>query len=208
MTDTVARAFLRFIASERRANRLPALQAPPGEGEVAHPVFVDAGRASELLRVAARRAAGLFRPRGGAEVVWVDGNRELAVGLLELRLELDDGLLRVVIPVRCDQIGNAFVEVALAVGAPDHPAGLFASTLRRPSGPPLVVAAWGEALVAFAWQCVLGMVSGIAGATGKDDRGNILIPVGLTASKRGLEIVPMARHRFAGSSGLSTSIRK
>jgi len=49
------------------------------------------------------------------------------------------------------------------------------------------------------------MISGIAGATGKDARGNILVPVELTASDKGLQIVPMARHRFAGSSGLRTT---
>ena len=30
-----------------------------------------------------------------------------------------------------------------------------------------VAETWGDALVAFAWQCVLGLVTGIAGATGK-----------------------------------------
>lgn len=202
MSDSVAPAFVRFVSEERRTKRLPTMDAPPAEGEVAHPVVVERGKASELLRVAALRAAGLFRPTQRTEVVWVDGDRELAIGLAELRLELDDGLLRVQIPVRCDQTGPTRVEVPFAVGAPNDPAGLFASTFRRPIGPPLVVDAWGEALVAFAWSCVLGMITGLAGATGKDRRGNVLVPVELTVSRRTIEIVPMARHRFAGSSGL------
>jgi len=49
---------------------------------------------------------------------------------------------------------------------------------------------------------VLGIASGIAAATGKDARGNLLVPVELVAGPRGVGIVPMARHRFAGSSGL------
>jgi hypothetical protein len=177
-------------------------------GEVTHPVIVEGAQASELLRVAARRAAGLFRPTRRTEVVWVHGDSELAVSLTDLQLKMANGLLVVMIPVRCDQTGAAMVEVFFAVGSPDQPAGLFASTLRRPKGPPLIIGVWGDALVAFAWQCVLGMVSGIAGATGKDDRGNILVPVGVAAAEGGLEIVPMARHRFAGSSGLRPTIRK
>jgi hypothetical protein len=46
-------------------------------------------------------------------------------------------------------------------------------------------------------------VTGIAGAPGKDKRGSLLVPVELSVSPRGIEIVPMARHRFAGSSPLT-----
>jgi len=88
------------------------------------------------------------------------------------------------------------------VGSAKEPSGLYASTYRRPNGPALIVDTWGEALVAFAWQCVLGMVSGIAGAVGKDTRGNVLVPAELIAANGAMRIVPMARHRFAGSSGL------
>jgi len=108
----------------------------------------------------------------------------------------------VTIPVRCDQTGSAKVAVVFAVGSARQPAGLYASTFRRPNGPALIISAWGDALVAFAWQCVIGLVSGIAGATGKDSRGNVLVPAELTASEKGLKILPMARHRFSGSSGL------
>jgi hypothetical protein len=206
MTDGVAPEFTRFVAAERRANRLPAAPKPMAEGEVFKPVFVENKQATELLRVAARRASGLFRPSKRTEVVWVEGDSELAVSLTELQVKLADGLIRVTIPVRCDQTGSALVEVVLAVGSPDQPSGLYASTYRRPNGPALIVDTWGEALVAFAWQCVLGMVSGIAGALGKDTRGNVLVPVELAASRRGLQIVPMARHRFAGSSGLRSKV--
>lgn len=205
MADSVVPEFARFIREERRASRLPAARGQLAEGDVLPPVFVESGRATEFLRVAARRAAGLFRPSNHTEVVWVQGESELAVSLVELTMRVSDGLISVLIPVRCDQTGGVMVEVAFAVGSPNAPAGLYASTYRRPNGPPLIVETWGEALVAFAWQCVLGMISGIAGATGKDARGNILVPIELTASDKGLQIVPMARHRFAGSSGLRTT---
>jgi hypothetical protein len=200
--------FERFVVAERKAKRVPAARAVMTSGEVVSPVRLDERKASALLRVAAKRAVGLVRPTKHTEVVWVDGNSELVVSLVDLQLKVADGLLRVRVPVRCDQAKAAVVDVVFAVGAPGNPAGLFASTYRRPTGPAAVVDAWGEALVAFAWQCVLGLVSGVAGAIGKDDRGNVLVPVELTASARGIEIVPMARHRFAGSSGLKAPISK
>jgi hypothetical protein len=203
MTDVVAPEFARFVSAERRARRLAAAPGPMAAGEITHPVFVEAGQASELFRVAARRAAGLFRPTRRSVVVWVNGDSELAVNLTDLHVKLADGLIRVMMPVSCDQTGDALVEVVLAVGSPDQPRGLYASTFRRPNGPAPIVGAWSEALVAFAWECVLGLVSGVAGATGKDDRGNVLVPVELSASRRGIQIVPMARHRFGGASGLA-----
>lgn len=202
MPESVAPAFERFVANERRAQRLAQPPQALVEGELWHPVTIDAERATELLRVAALRASGIFRASTRKEVVWVDGDRELAVSIGELHVVLDDGLLRVLIPVRCDQTGATRIEVAFAVGSPKAPTGLFASTFRRPSGPALIVSAWGEALVAFAWQCLLGLVTGLAGAVGKDARGNVLVPVELTVSKGAFQVLPMARHRFSGVSGL------
>ena len=203
MADTVAPEFVRFIAAERKAQRLAQL---PGrgldEGQVFEPVFVELGQATELLRVAARRGAGFFRPTQRTEVVWVDGDKELAVGIAGVDIKMTDGLVGIFIPVRCDQTGPATIQVAFAVGSANKPGGVFAAAHRRPYGPELIVSVWGEALVAFAWQCLLGLVSQVAGATGKDARGNVLVPVEFMADAKGLHIVPMARHRFSGSSGL------
>jgi hypothetical protein len=208
MADTVAPEYILFVEEERRAQRLPAPAEALADGEVERPVFIANGQATELLRVAAKRAAGFFHPTKRTEVVWVQGESELAVSLVGLDVRAADGLIRVRIPVRCDQAGEAVVEVVFAVGSATEPSGLFASTHRRPNGPPLVVEVWGEALVAYAWQCVLGMITGIAGAIGKDARGNVLVPVELLANAKGFQIVPMARHRFAGSSGLLTTSTK
>jgi hypothetical protein len=208
MAETIAPEYARFVAAERRAQRLPAVIRPLAEGEVFKPVIVDARKAPELLRVAARRAAGFFRPTQRREVVWVEGENELAVVFEEVDVKLGAGLVRVTIPVRCDQTGAAKVVVLFATGTREQPAGLYAAASRRPQGPEVVVETWGEALVAFAWQCVLGLVSGIAAATGKDERGNLLVPVELNVSARAIEIVPMARHRFAGSSTLKTPLQK
>lgn len=208
MAETVAPEFARFVESERRAKRLPQATRKMAEGEVFEPVFIEAGRSIELMRVASRRAAGFFRPTQRSEVVWVEGENELAVGIAGVDVKLGDGLIRVLIPVRCDQSGAASVEVLFATGSPTEPAGLYAATARRPNGPEIVIAAWGDALVAFAWQCVLDLVTGIAAATGKDARGNLLVPVELAVSAHGIQILPMARHRFAGSSTLKSTVKR
>jgi hypothetical protein len=205
MADTVDPAFARFVADERRAKRLPQAPRAMAEGDVFKPVSIEAGQAVALVRVAARRAAGFFRETRHTEVVWVEGGSELAVGFAAVDVKLSNGLVRLSIPVRCDQAGRAKVEVLFAVGSPDEPAGLYAATSRRPNGPEVIVAAWGEALVAFAWQCMLGLVTGISAATGKDQRGNLLVPVELAVTPRGIQIVPMARFRFAGSSALKST---
>lgn len=202
MAETIAPEYEKFIDAERKARRLPAEPERLATGDTSHPIFIERKQAAELLRVAARRASGLFHATRRTEVVWVAGDSELAVIFNEIAIDFDDGMVRVAIPVRCDQTGDAKVEVFFSIGSEKQPAGLYASTFSRPNGPEVIIGVWGEALVAYAWQCVLGLVSGIAGAMGKDQRGNVLVPVEMTASRRGLQIVPMARHRFAGSSGL------
>jgi hypothetical protein len=207
MAETIAPEFVRFIQAERRAKRLAAAPQPLAEGEVSQPVFIGAGQATELVRVAARHAAGFFRSTKRTEVVWVEGENELAIVFNEVTVKLSTGLIRVFIPVRCDQTGSVAVEVVFAVGSPQVPTGLYAAASRRPNGPEVVVATWGEALVAFAWHCVLGLITGVTSATGKDQRGNRLVPVEFLVTADGIEIVPMARYRFAGSSTLKTTTK-
>jgi len=204
MSGAVPPEYERFVTAARRSDQLPPAPGRLTDGQIADGMFVPTKQAVELLRVAARRAAGFFRPTKRTEVVWVEGDNELAVGIADVSMTTRDGLVVIALPVRCDQVGSVTVEVHLAVGGDDRPAGLYASTFRTPVGPKLVVDTWGEALVAFAWQCLLGLVSGLAGAVGKDARGNVLVPVEMSASRAGIRIVPMARHRFAGSSGLLT----
>lgn len=206
MADTIAPEYQRLVDATRRARSLRGPARAMAPGEVGDGIALSGKQMHEMLRVAARRAVGLYRPTRRTEVVWVEGESELAVSLIDLKVRLADGLITIVLPVRCDQTGSATVEVAFACGAPGAPAGLYAAAMRRPRGPELIVANWGDALVAYAWQCLLGLVSGIAGATGKDARGNVMVPVEMTATRRGLEIVPMARHRFHGSSGLKATV--
>ncbi len=207
ISDSVAPEFQRYVSAERKAKRLAAATPPMSPGEVTEPLFVNPKIASELLTVAAKRAVGLFGPTQRKEAVWVNGDSQLAVSLDRIRLDTGHGLIHVTIPVRCDQTGAVEVEVLFAVGSGEQPAGMFASTHRQPRGPAAIVDTWGEALVAHAWQCVLGMISGVAGAVGRDDRGNVLVPAELVASPDGLRILPMARHRFSGSTALTSKRR-
>jgi hypothetical protein len=204
VADEVPVAFERFVEGERRAERFTGTREPLASGAVNEWLRVDTKEANRLLIEAAKHASGFYRPTKRTELVWVNGDSELAVGIGGVRLETSDGVLVVTIPVRCDQTERTEVHVTFAVGQPGRPAGLYASTQRRPRGPAVIVDTWGDALVAFAWQIVLGLVSGLAGATGKDRRGNRLVPVELEATREALQIVPMARHHFTGSTGLTS----
>lgn len=173
-------------------------------GELGPHFVISPASAHELLPAAARQAAGFIWPTQDTEVLWSQGGHELAVSIADVGLSLADGLVTLRLTVRCDQTGRAPVEVAFACGSASRPAGLYTATPQRPSGPAVVVALWGEALVAFAWHCLLNLVCGAASASGKDLRGNVLVPVDLAASKQGLLVQTMARHHFYGSSGLKT----
>jgi hypothetical protein len=203
MADVIAPEYARFVAAARRAGRIEPAAGGLTAGQISQPVRVEAASLSQLLIAAAKRASGFLGPTRRTEIVWIDGDRQLAINLAELKGEVGDGHVRVRIPVRCDQTGRGVVDVVFAVGSKAQPSGVYASTYRRPDGPALVVAVWSEALVAFAWQCLLDVVSGIAAATGKDQGGNLLVPVDLVAMAGALEILPMARHRFSGASGLT-----
>jgi len=201
MTETTAPQYVKYVASQRAAGFLGP-ERSRDSGERGEGVHLDPKTAVELLRVAALRAAGIFRSTRRTTIAWVDGASQLAIIVAGLDLEFADGEMVVVIPVRCDQ-AEGQVRVTFAVGSSGKPRGLYAATERRPRGPELIVDVWGEALVAFAWQCLVGLYSGMAAATGKDARGNLLVPVEVEASSDGLVVVPMGRHRFYGSSGLT-----
>ena len=200
ISEQVAPEYATYVARQR-ADQLLAPSRALDTGQVGDAIRMDPGAAVELMRVAALRAAGLFRPTTRTTIAWVDGANQLAVVVAELGLELTDGQAVVVVPVRCDQVAG-IVRITFALGSPDRPRGLYAATESRPRGPQLVVDTWGDALVAFAWQCLLGLFTGMSAAAGKDTSGSYLVPVEIAANADGLAVVPMARHRFSGSTGL------
>lgn len=202
VSGSVAPEYATFVARLRAEQSLPPGRALD-TGQVGDGIRLDPESAVRLMRVAALRAAGLYRPTQRTTIAWVDGANQLAIVVAELDLELADGQAVVVVPVRCDQVEGP-VRVTFALGSPDRPRGLYAGTERRARGPQLVVDTWGEALVAFAWQCLLGLFTGMSAAAGKDASGDYLVPVEIQANSDGLVVVPMARHRFSGSTGLAT----
>lgn len=201
VADPVTAAYVSYVERQRQSGRMPPARQRD-TGQIGDAVRIDPESAVQLMRVAALRAAGIFRPTKRTTIAWVDGSNQLAVVVAELDLQFTEGQVSVLVPVRCDQ-AEGVVRVTFAVGSEDRPRGLYAATERRPRGPDLVVDTWGEALVAYAWQCLLGLLTGMAAATGKDTRGNYLVPVEMTANSDGLVVVPMGRHRFSGSTGLA-----
>ena len=157
---------------------------------------------AKLVPIAAWLASGFFRPTKRTEVLWVEGDSELEVRFVDVSMKTGDGVVLVDVPVKCDQTGPQVIKVVFVTGSKSFPAGAYASTPRRPIGNELIVDAWGESLVAFAWNVLLTLTTQVAGAAGKDKRGSRFVPGELVAEKAGLVIVPMERHRFFGSSGL------
>lgn len=196
---TAARATAAAAAGDEPGDEPLRDRSPIVSGELLEPIHVDPESASRLVPVAARIAAGFFRPTRRTVIVWVEGDSELAVEIGGVGVQLGSGRVDMTLPVRCDQTGPAEVIVTFAVGEPERPAGIYASTPRRPTGPQLVVDTWGEVLVAFAWKTLLTLVAQLAGAQGKDGRGNVLVPAELSATREGLTILPMGRFRFYGS---------
>jgi hypothetical protein len=141
-----------------------------------------------VLEAAKRGKAG--------EVVWTQGESELVVTVGKVAVALDRGLVTLSIPVSCDQTGGALIVVPFAVGDDAHPAGMLVATEERPRGPATIVDAWGDALVAFAWNVLLTAWTALADATGTDEDGAGLIPAALTASPDGLRVLTMSRHAF------------
>jgi hypothetical protein len=188
----------RLLAQVRK--RCPGLlpSAPLDPGTTSDPVEVTAEEAGRLLPLAALAASGLdhAQQERGADIIWREGDRELLIHAAKVSAAFAPGVVAVSIPVRCDQSDEALVHVSFAVGHPRRPAGLIAATESRPRGPAVVVDAWGDNLVAFAWHALLELVGGVAGEAGRDLDGAPLVPVSLAAGGETIAVRPMARHAF------------
>ena len=180
------------VVQQRCPGLLPTQPLPPGTPGTEIPLNPD--EVQKLVTVAAATAAGAAE--GADTVVWTAGGSELLVIVAKVFVRLGRGFVVVTIPVSCDQVQGAQIEVGFAVGDESRPAGLLAVTEDRPRGPAAVVDIWGDALTAYAWQVVCTVTGGVAGAAGEDQDGAPLIPVALSASPDGLRVLPMARHPF------------
>jgi hypothetical protein len=198
--DQTCRALLRVLR-QRCPNILPAQDLPAGT--VAPPVPVPAETAGRLLVTAMQQgvAAGATGrvPPPDADLptvaLWQEGVDALIAEIGQSKIGITDGEIQVYLPVRCDQLpdGTGMVSLRFVVGTADRPTGLFAAT-SLPEGPAVVVARWGDALTALAWQAVLDVAHGLASNAGGDADGAGLVPVALVAGDAGLVVLPQARH--------------
>jgi hypothetical protein len=179
----------RLLAQLRE--RCPGLLPPDplATGAVGPEIAVSREDVQKLLLEAARQGSA-------SEVVWVQGDSELIVSVGKVTVALEPGLIVITIPVRCDQIDGANIVVPFAVGDAERPAGMIVATEGRPRGPALIVDAWGEALVAFAWDLLLTITTAVADVSGADVDGAGLIPAAITATRDGVRVLTMARHPF------------
>ncbi len=187
---------------ERCPGLVPEFDLPAGSVGDAIPVPVRNATAlvvAALCQASATAATGTV-PLPDAplpsNVLWQEGTDALLVEVAQARVVLTDGVVRVTLPVRCDQLPTrrGTVTVTLVVGTVDRPTGLFVASPDHPEGPPVVVQRWGEALTAFVWQAVVDVVSGLATHAGRDVDGACLVPVALVAARNGLVVLPQARH--------------
>jgi hypothetical protein len=162
---------------------------PLPAGTVGPELPLDPAMTARLFSAAATRG-------GQGVLVWTKDDSELLVQADHVRVQLDDGLVLVTIPVSCDQFPSVEVQVPFAVGGKETPAGVLVATEEHPRGPDLIVDIWGEALTAFAWQTFLTILTKVAAQAGVDADGAGLIPAAITAGTDGLKILTMARHSF------------
>jgi hypothetical protein len=129
------------------------------------------------------------------DVVWESGRNELLVTTDRVKLSCTSGVVTIGVRVHCDQIdAPTEVTVPIGVGTRDHPRGLVMSTFFRPLGPAAVVEPWADALVGFAWECLLELARKLCAEVGSDGQGRPLIPVDVGAAPKLLLIRAMARH--------------
>lgn len=149
---------------------------------------------SEALGTLVRLAA-LRRTEGDDRIVWDDGTNQLVVDAAGVRSVVTEGMVRISVPVACDQT-RATMEIAFAVGSGTRVAGMIAATADRPIGDPLVAAVWGDALIAFAYGILLDLADSLAGASGRDEKNDRLVPRGLVARRGQLNIETQARFTY------------
>ena len=164
---------------------LPTKPVPPGRKGAVLPVTSAA--LGTLVRLAALR-----RTEGDESVVWDDGVNQLMVHAAKVRPVVTEGMVRISVPVECDQT-HATMEIAFAVGSEKRVAGMIAATADRPAGDPLIARVWGDALIAFAYGTLLDLAESLAGASGRDEKNDRLVPRGLVARRGQLSVETQAR---------------
>ena len=187
----------RKIVQTHLAGVLPGRLVRPGEAIEDRVVRGD--DAIRLLRSAIVTAAGLDAETTRdppPPLLWDDAGNRLIVRIAGVLARFGDGLIELVIPVFCEETGEAEVTVAFITESPEQPTGGMCIAEDRPRGPAVVVDTWHEPLIALAWQTVLVATGALSGAIGADVAGQPLIARSLSVSREGITVRPMARHAF------------
>jgi hypothetical protein len=174
---------------------IPVARARVPAGQITRkPVVIGPGGLRELLPDVVRRVADL-PPGTTPVVVWHLSQAELAVDTAGTALGLRDGIVVVTVSVTCDELGAWVpVEIPLAVGGQDAPAGLVMAAGDRIHGPDLVADLWSDALTAYAWETVLELARTVCAKAGRDTKGRPLVPGSVTALPDRLVVQPMGRN--------------
>jgi hypothetical protein len=148
------------------------------QAELPASVRLDEAEVAERYREQLRRSLAPDEEAPTDAIVWFDAGAELLLYPTRARVDCDDGLVVVGIPVFTEQTDEAEVVVPFAVGPQGAP-GLVMATETRARGPDAVVDRWGEPLIAVAWDALVGLaVEAVAPA----------LPAGLSASPRHLTV--------------------
>ena len=175
------------LVKQRCPGLLP--RDPLPAGAVGPEVVLGPAELAPLVRAAAD-------PARQGTIVWSLGDSELQVEVGGVTAQLSRGLVLVSIPVRCEETASVRIDVPFAVGDNERPAGMFAATELRPRGPGIITAAWGDALVAYAWKILLAVAAGIAEDAGQDVDGAGLIPAAIGTNGDTVTVLTQARHGF------------
>jgi len=126
-------------------------------------------------------------------VVWTQGDSELLIHSDKTRIGLSSGVVTLRITVECEEHGRLVIPVPIGVGTKQSPSGLVMTTFEDLEGPAELVAAWSDAIIAFAWEALLEIARVICSEVGNDKRGLPLVPGSIAASPNRLLLQPVAR---------------
>jgi hypothetical protein len=172
-----------------RAARLPERTVDLVEGRNERPAPGGLGIARSIDD---RQLTGLIRDAvGSGRIRWLARGGEAVVLRDATRAASQAGVVLVGMTLQTDQTGEQELTVPFAVGSATRDAGLLATTHRVPDGHVELARAFGEAVVATAWQALLAVAVGLA-AAGTSTTGRTLQPALLRAAPGRLTVVPRA----------------
>ncbi|AXX98594.1 hypothetical protein [Profundibacter amoris] len=176
------------LLREKDPKALPTDAILPGKRGANLPV--SAPTLGQLLRLAA-----IQQTENQERVIWDDGLNQLMVHVGRIRAVVNEGRIRVDIPVTADGLRET-MQVPFAVGSPNRPSGMVMATSDRPVGNETVARIWGTALIALAHNALLSAIENLAGASGWDVRKQPLVPRAIIARNRSLTIESSAGFVF------------